>query len=249
MLKLLENKTAFISGGSRGIGAAIVKKFAEHGAHIGFSYHSNTKAADEVCTSLSAMNIKYKAYRCDVTQPIQIQDTLENFLSEFGSIDILVNNAGIVKDSLAAILPLEDWNNLLATNLTSAFLHTQWALRPMIAARRGVILNMSSIIGVHGNASQSGYAASKAGLIGFTKSIAKEVAGRNVRCNVIAPGFIMTDMTEDLLPFFEKKLKDKIALQRTGTAAEVAEVALFLASDLAGYINGQVIEVCGGLQL
>lgn len=246
-MKLLKQKIAFVTGGSRGIGAAIVKKFALHGAHVGFSYFSNMKAAGQVEEQLATYGVKYKAYQCDVTQEHKVRATLQDFIEEFGGIDILVNNAGIIKDNLLCLLSLEDWNTVLSTNLTSAFLHTQLVLKVMIAARKGSIINISSVVGENGNAGQANYAASKAGLIGLTKSVAKEVGIRNIRCNVIAPGIINTEMIKGVRQNMEAHIKNNTALKRMGTPEEVADTALFLASDLSRYITGQVIHVCGGL--
>jgi 3-oxoacyl-[acyl-carrier protein] reductase len=182
-----------------------------------------------------------------VAQPAQIQNTLKTFLATYGRIDILVNNAGIVKDNLLTEISLDDWNQILTTNLTSAYLHIQEILKVMISARSGTIINISSVVGIGGNAGQANYAASKAGLIGLTKSVAKEVGGRNIRCNAIAPGIIETDMTQNVVN--ESFIKKMVALKRVGSAKEVAQTALFLASDWSQYITGQVIPVCGGLIL
>jgi 3-oxoacyl-[acyl-carrier protein] reductase len=245
-MKLLKDKIVFITGGSRGIGAAIAKRFAEQGASVGFSFRSNTEAAAQVMAELAAFEGKHRSFQCDIAQAIQVEETMAAFLAEFGGIDILVNNAGVIRDNLACNISPEDWNEVLATNLTAAFLHTQWALKTMIAARKGVIINIGSISGETGNAGQANYAAAKAGLIGFTKSIARETGSRNIRCNLIAPGIIETDMSRNSLPDTEAHLKKSIALRRIGTAEEVADVALFLASDLSRYMTGQVVNVCGG---
>jgi 3-oxoacyl-[acyl-carrier protein] reductase len=244
-MRLLENKIAFVTGGSRGIGAAIVEQFAAHGATVGFSYHQNSDAAKSVLGKLPVYHLPHQSYKCDVSQPAQVQNTMQTFLSTYGRIDILVNNAGIVKDNLLLEISLDDWNQILTTNLTSAYLHIQEVLKVMISARSGTIINMSSVVGTDGNAGQTNYAASKAGLIGLTKSVAKEVGGRNIRCNAIAPGMIETDMTQNAVN--ESVIKKMVALKRIGTAEEVAHTALFLASDLSKYITGQVITVCGGL--
>ena len=246
-MKLLENKTAFVTGGSRGIGAAIARTFAAHGAHVGFSYHSNTAAAGQVEKDVCACGVRCKAYQCDVTRPQEVETVMGAFLSEFGDIDILVNNAGIIKDNLLCLLSIDDWNSVINTNLTAAFLHTQIALKTMIAARKGLIINISSVVGEQGNAGQANYAASKAGLIALTKSVAKEVGSRNIRCNAIAPGIIETGMIDGVRQNMEQHIKNNTALKRIGTAEEVASVALFLASDLSNYVTGQVIHVCGGL--
>ena len=246
-MALLKDKIAFITGGSRGIGAAIVLQFAKEGATIGFSYHSNSVAAEQVIRVAKQYTSKIQAYPCDATNPEAIENTMTAFIKEFGGIDILVNNAGIIKDNLVGNMSLQDWNAVLSTNLTSAYLHIQCALKTMIAARRGVIINISSISGIHGNIGQANYAASKAGLLGLTKSVAKEVGRRNIRCNAIAPGLIQTDMTDDILRGSEEIIKKTIPLKRLGEASEVANLAVYLASDLSSYITGQVINVCGGL--
>lgn len=245
-MKLLKDKTVFISGGSRGIGAAIAKRFAEQGASVGFSYHSNVEAAESVLAAMRPFGGIYQAFQCDVTQAEQVQATLDAFITQFGRIDILVNNAGIIRDNLLCDISFEDWNAVLSTNLTAAFLHAQIALKSMIPTRSGTIINISSVVGESGNAGQANYAASKAGLIGLAKSIAREVGGRNIRCNVIAPGIIETEMSQKSRLDAEAYIKKNIALKRIGTAEEVADVALFLASDLSRYVTGQVVHVCGG---
>lgn len=246
---LLNNKIAFVTGGSRGIGAAIVLAFAKEGAIVGFSYHNNKVAAEQIVAAATPFCPKIKAYLCDATQPDAVETTMTAFVEEFGGIDILVNNAGIIKDNLIVNMPFDDWQTVLSTNLTSAYLHTQCALKTMIAARKGVILNMTSVAGQHGNAGQANYAASKAGLIGLTQSVAKEVGRRNIRCNAIAPGIIETDMTADILRGSEEMIKKNIPLRRLGNVSEVANLVVFLASDAATYITGQVVSVCGGLNI
>ena len=248
-MNLLKDKTAFITGGSRGIGAAIVLQFAKEGATIGFSYHTNKAAAEELLAIAAPFCPKIKAYTCDVRQPESVAETMAAFMAEFGGIDVLVNNAGIIQDNLIGLMPFEDWTNVLSTNLSSAFLHTQSALPNMVAARRGSIINISSVAGLRGNSGQANYAASKAGLIGLTKSVAKEVGRRNIRCNAIAPGIIETDMTADILRGGEESIKKNIPLRRFGGVDDVAHLAVYLASDLSTYITGQVISVCGGLSL
>lgn len=244
-MNLLENKIAFVTGGSRGIGAAIVRQFAAQGATVGFSYHQNREAANALLTQLPVHVLPHQAYACDVCDPTQVQNTLDTFLKTMGHIDILVNNVGINEDHLLPDITLAAWNLVMATNLTAMYLHIQIILHKMISARSGTIINISSVVGIHGNAGQAHYAASKAGVIGLTQSVAKEVGGRNIRCNAIAPGIIATDMTQHVVN--EPFIKKKIALKRIGTAEEVANTALFLASDLSKYITGQVITVCGGL--
>jgi 3-oxoacyl-[acyl-carrier protein] reductase len=249
-MALLDNKIAFITGGSRGIGAAMLKRFAEEGAAVGFSYLSNTLAAEQALAAAAIYGHKIKAYPCDGMQPQAIEDTMTAFVEEFGGIDILVNNAGVVKDNLMLDMPFEDWQNVLSTNLTAAYLFSQMALKTMIPARKGLIINVSSISGMHGNAGQANYSAAKAGLIGLTKSLAKEVGGRNIRCNAITPGIIETDMTEAILSRdIDNKIRKSIPLKKLGNAEDVANLAVFLASDLSVYITGQVISVCGGLSM
>ena len=255
-MNLLKDKIAFITGGSRGIGAAIVLQFAKEGATIGFSYHTNKAAAEELLAIAAPFCPKIKAYTCDVRQPESVAETMAAFIAEFGGIDVLVNNAGIIQDNLIGLMPFEDWTNVLSTNLTSAFLHTQSALPNMVAARRGSIINISSVAGLRGNSGQANYAASKAGLIGLTKSVAKEVGRRNIRCNAIAPGIIETDMTADILSARtpserggDESIKKNIPLRRFGGVDDIAHLAVYLASDLSTYITGQVISVCGGLSL
>ena len=246
---ILKDKIAFITGGSRGIGAAIVLAFAKEGATIGFSYQSNTVAAEAILAAATAFCPNIKAYKCDATQPEAVETTMTTFVEEFGGIDILVNNAGIVKDNLIGNMPFDDWQTVLSTNLTSAYLHTQCALKTMVSARKGVIINMTSIAGLHGNAGQANYAASKAGLIGLTQSVAKEVGRRNIRCNAIAPGIIETEMTAEILRGSEEAIKKNIPLRRLGNVTEVANLAVYLASDASTYITGQIISVCGGLSI
>jgi 3-oxoacyl-[acyl-carrier protein] reductase len=247
-MALLDNKIAFITGGSRGIGAAMLKRFAEEGATVGFSYLSNTIAAEQALEAAAIYGHKIKAYACDGTQQQAVEETMTAFVEEFGGIDILVNNAGVIKDNLMLDMPLEDWQNVLTTNLTAAYLFSQMALKTMIPARKGLIINVSSISGLHGNAGQANYAAAKAGLIGLTKSMAKEVGSRNIRCNAITPGIIETDMTEAILSG-EDKIRKTIPLRKIGNVDDVANLAVFLASDLSAYITGQVISVCGGLSM
>jgi 3-oxoacyl-[acyl-carrier protein] reductase len=246
-MKTLKNKVAFVSGGSRGIGAAIVKKLSEHGAEVGFSYHNNLEAANETKFQALSNGGKCEAYQYDCSVPEQVDDVMKAFIEHFGGIDILINNAGIIKDSLLSTMSKADWDAVISINLTAAFLHTKLAMESMIRERSGAIVNISSTSGVYGNSGQANYAASKAGLIGFTKSIAKEVGSRNIRCNAIAPGIIETKMTENIREHAGKELTKMMALRRFGTPDEVAEVALFLSSDQSRYVTGQVINVCGGM--
>lgn len=245
-MKLLENKTAFITGGSRGIGAAMVRRFAEHGANVAFSYRERHEAANELLREIAVHGKKYRAFPCDAADADAVRQTMEVFYAEFGELDILVNNAGIIRDALLPELSEKDWRAVLDMNLTSAFLHTQIALKTMIRRRSGSIINIASVSGLTGREGQANYAASKAGLIGLSKSVAREAGPRNVRCNVIAPGFIQTEMTAHLTET-KARAVEIIPLRRVGLPEEVADVAVFLASDLARYVTGQTLGVCGGL--
>ena len=245
---MLENKVAIVTGGSRGIGEAIVLKLAENGAHIAFSYVSSDEKANALQEKLQSLGVKAKAYKSNAADFSDCEKMVNDVIKEFGTVDILVNNAGISKDNLLLRMTPEQWDEVMATNLKSVFNMTKQVIRPMMKARKGSIINMSSIIGMRGNAGQSSYAASKAGIIGFTKSIAAELGSRNIRCNAIAPGFVETDMTHYLKEGeAAKTFLEKIPLGRFGSAEEIANVTLFLASDLSSYITAQVISVCGGL--
>jgi 3-oxoacyl-[acyl-carrier protein] reductase len=251
-MKLLENKIAVITGAARGIGEAIALKLAEHGAHIAFSYVSDSSAdkAATLVSKLESMGVKAKAWQSNAGDFAQSEQFVNDVLKEFGSIDVCVNNAGISKDNLLLRMTPEQWDDVMNINLKSVFNMTKQVIRPMMKAKKGSIINMSSIIGIRGNAGQSSYAASKAGIIGFTKSIALEIGSRNVRVNAIAPGFIETDMTHYLQEGeASKAFLAKIPLGRFGTAEEVGNTTLFLASDMSSYITGQVISTCGGLNI
>ncbi len=248
-MKLLENKTALITGGSRGIGEAIVLKFAEHGANIAFTYLSSDEKAKALEEKLTGMGVKAKAYKSDAADFASAEALAADVAKEFGTIDICVNNAGISRDNLLLRVSPEQWDEVMHANLKSVFNLTKQVIRTMMKARSGSIINMSSIVGVKGNAGQSSYAASKAGIIGFTKSIAQELGSRNVRCNAIAPGFVETDMTHYLKEGDASQWFEKIPLQRFGKPEEIADVALFLASDLSAYVTGQVISACGGMNI
>ena len=249
-MKLLENKTALVTGGSRGIGEAIVLKFAEHGANIAFTYLSSDEKAKALEEKLTAMGVKAKAYKSDAADFAAAEALAADVAKEFGGIDICVNNAGISKDNLLLRLNAEQWDDVIKVNLNSVFYMTKQVIKPMMKARSGSIINMSSIIGEIGNAGQSSYAASKAGIIGFTKSVAKELGSRNIRCNAIAPGFVETDMTSYLKQGdAADKYKAGIPLGRFASGEEIANTALFLASDWGNYITGQTISVCGGLNI
>jgi 3-oxoacyl-[acyl-carrier protein] reductase len=247
-MKMLENKVVIVTGGSRGIGEAIVLKLAENGAHIAFSYVSSDEKAKALEEKIQSFGVKAKAYKSNAADFSDCEKMVNDVIKEFGTVDILVNNAGISKDNLLLRMTPEQWDEVMATNLKSVFNMTKQVTRPMMKARKGSIINMSSIIGMRGNAGQSSYAASKAGIIGFTKSIAAELGSRNIRCNAIAPGFVETDMTHYLKEGeAAKSFLEKIPLGRFGSAEEIANVTLFLASDMSSYITGQVISVCGGL--
>jgi len=251
-MKLLEGKTTIITGASRGIGAAIALKLAAQGSNIAFTYISDSSAekAKDLETQLSSLGIQARAYKSNAADYAQCESFVNDVLKEFGSVDICINNAGISKDNLLLRLSAEQWDEVMNTNLKSVFNMTKQIIRPMMKAKAGSIINMSSIIGITGNAGQSSYAASKAGIIGFTKSVAKELGSRNIRCNAIAPGFVETDMTHYLKEGSgtEEFIK-KYRLAGWEKGEDIANTALFLASDLSTYITGQVISVCGGLNI
>lgn len=246
-MKLLQDKVALVTGGSRGIGEAVARRFAARGAHVAFTYLSSEENARAIEAALQAEGVKAKAYRSDAGDYAQAEQLVKDVLAEFGQIDILVNNAGITRDTLALRMTEEQWDQVIATNLKSVFNLTKHALMPMMRGKGGSIINMGSIVGITGNAGQANYAASKAGIIGFSKSIAKEMGARNIRCNVIAPGFIETDMTHVLDEKTKEAYLKSIPLKRLGRAEEVADVCVFLGSDLSTYVSGQVLSVCGAL--
>jgi 3-oxoacyl-[acyl-carrier protein] reductase len=251
-MKLLENKVAIVTGAARGIGEAIAIKFAEHGAHVAFTYVSDSSKgkAEALEEKLKAMGVKASAFKSNAGDYAQSEIFVNEVLKEFGTIDICVNNAGISRDNLLLRLTPELFDDVMHTNMNSVFNLTKLVIRPMMKAKSGSIINMSSVIGVMGNAGQSSYAASKAAIIGFTKSIAKELGSRNIRCNAIAPGFVETDMTHYLKEgdASAKYLAD-IPLGRFAKGVDIANVALFLASDMGSYLTGQVISACGGLNI
>lgn len=251
-MKLLTGKVAIVTGAARGIGAAIALKLAEHGANIAFTYVSESSAAkaESLVTEIEKWGVKAAAYKADASDFAACETFVNEVLEKFGAVDICVNNAGISKDNLLLRMTPEQWDIVLDTNLKSVFNMTKQVIRPMMKAKSGSIINMSSIIGIRGNAGQSSYAASKAGIIGFTKSIALEIGSRNIRCNAIAPGFVETDMTHYLNEADAgKTFLSKIPLGRFGQAEEIANTTLFLASDWSSYITGQVISACGGLNI
>lgn len=251
-MKLLEGKVAIVTGAARGIGEAIALKLAAHGANVAFTYVSDSSAdkAAALEEKIKSLGAKGKAWKSNAGDFAQSEAFVNDVLKEFGTIDVCVNNAGISKDNLLLRMSAEQWDDVMQVNLKSVFNMTKQVIRPMMKAKKGSIINMSSIIGIRGNAGQSSYAASKAGIIGFTKSVAQELGSRNIRCNAIAPGFIETDMTHYLKDGdASKAFLDKIPLGRFGKAEEIADTTLFLASDMSSYITGQVISACGGLNI
>ena len=246
-MNLLEGKTAIITGGSRGIGKAIVEIFVKQGANVAFTYSSSSDAAKAIENKLSTKNVKVKSYKSDASNFEEAQLLAASVLEEFGSIDILVNNAGITKDNLLMRMSEEDFDRVIQVNLKSVFNMTKAVQRTMLKQRKGSIINMSSVIGVKGNAGQSNYAASKAGIIGFTKSMAIELGSRNIRSNAIAPGFIVTEMTEELGEETIKQYFEAIPLKRGGSPEEIANTCVFLGSDMSSYLTGQVLNVDGGM--
>jgi 3-oxoacyl-[acyl-carrier protein] reductase len=249
-MKLLENKIAIVTGASRGIGEAIALKLAEHGASVAFTYLSSDEKAKTLEEKLKSFGVKARAYKSNAAIFSECETFVNDVLKEFGTVDVCVNNAGISKDNLLLRMSPEQWDEVIKVNLNSVFNITKQVIRPMMKAKKGSIINMSSIVGVRGNAGQASYAASKAGIIGFTKSVAQELGSRNIRCNAIAPGFIETDMTHYLKDGeASKAFLAKIPLGRFGSAEEIANTTLFLASDMSSYITGQVISACGGLNI
>ncbi|MDC6467621.1 3-oxoacyl-[acyl-carrier-protein] reductase [Flavobacteriaceae bacterium] len=246
-MNLLEGKTAIITGGSRGIGKAIVEIFVKQGANVAFTYSSSSDAAKAIENELSTNNVKVKSYKSDASNFEEAQLLAALVLEEFGSIDILINNAGITKDNLLMRMSEEDFDRVIQVNLKSVFNMTKAVQRTMLKQRKGSIINMSSVIGVKGNAGQSNYAASKAGIIGFTKSMAIELGSRNIRSNAIAPGFIVTEMTEELGEETIKQYFEAIPLKRGGSPEEIANTCVFLGSDMSSYLTGQVLNVDGGM--
>ena len=236
-----------MTGASRGIGEAIAVKFAEHGASIAFTYLSSEERAKALEERLAAMGVKAKGYKSDAGDYKAAEQLANDVVKEFGTIDVCVNNAGISRDNLLLRLTPEQWDEVMQANLKSVYNLTKQVIRPMMKSRSGSIINLSSIVGVKGNGGQSAYAASKAGIIGFTKSIAQEIGSRNIRCNAIAPGFIETDMTQYLKDGGAEKWFEKIPLGRFGKPEEVADAALFLACDMSKYMTGQVLSICGGM--
>ncbi|MDW3649106.1 MAG: 3-oxoacyl-[acyl-carrier-protein] reductase [Bacteroidia bacterium] len=246
-MKLLEGKIALVTGATRGIGRAIAEEFAAQGAQVAFTYRSSVEKAQALEAELKAKGVEAKGYQTDASDFEGIQKTLDDVLATFGRIDVVVNNAGITKDNLLLRMNEEQWNQVITTNLNSVFYTTKALLRPMLKQRSGSFINISSVVGLTGNAGQANYAASKSGMIGFTKSVAKEIGSRGIRANVVAPGFIATEMTAELP---EKELAnwlEGIPLKRAGEPKDVADLCVFLASDMSSYITGQVFNVDGGM--
>jgi 3-oxoacyl-[acyl-carrier protein] reductase len=246
-MKLLENKTAIITGASRGIGMGIAKIFAAHGANVAFTYASSEAPALALEEELTQLGVKAKAYKSDASKFEQAEALVTAVVADFGTIDILINNAGVTKDNLLMRMSEEDFDAVMEINLKSVFNMTKATQRTFLKQRSGSIINMSSVVGVKGNAGQSNYAASKAGMIGFTKSIALELGSRNIRCNAIAPGFIETEMTDKLDEKTVQSWRDGIPLKRGGSPEDVANACVFLACDLSAYVTGQVLNVDGGM--
>ena len=251
-MKLLEGKVAVVTGAARGIGEAVALKFAEQGAHIAFTYVSDSSAekAASLVNKITALGVKAKAYKSNASDFAACESFINEVMAEFNQIDVCVNNAGISKDNLLLRMSPEQWNEVIQVNLNSIFNMTKQVIKPMMKTKQGSIINMSSVIGEMGNAGQCSYAASKAGVIGFTKSIAKELGSRNIRCNAVAPGFVETDMTSYLNDGDgADKYKAMIPLGKFATGGDIANVCLFLASDMGSYITGQTISACGGMNI
>ena len=246
-MKLLEGKVAIITGASRGIGSGIAKVFALNGANVAFTYSSSAESALVLENELNALGIKSKGYKSNAADFNEAQKLVDDVMADFGNIDILINNAGITKDNLLMRMSEEDFDAVMNINLKSVFNMTKAVQKVMLKNRAGSIVNMSSVVGVKGNAGQANYAASKAGMIGFTKSIALELGSRNIRCNAIAPGFIETEMTAKLNEDVVKGWRESIPLKRGGTPEDVANVCVFLSSEMSAYVTGQVINVDGGM--
>jgi 3-oxoacyl-[acyl-carrier protein] reductase len=247
-MKLLQDKVVIITGATRGIGRGIALKFAEHGANVAFTYLSSEQKAIELEKELQAFGVRAKGYNSDAAEFSAAEALVNDVVVEFGTLHIVVNNAGITKDGLLMRMSEEQWDAVIHTNLKSVFNLTKAAIKPMLKNRYGAFVNMSSVVGGSGNSGQANYAASKAGIEGFTKSIAQELGSRNIRSNAIAPGFIETEMTAELGDDVKGKWIEGIPMKRGGTPEDVANATVFLASDMAAYINGQVLNVCGGMR-
>ncbi|MBK7139038.1 MAG: 3-oxoacyl-[acyl-carrier-protein] reductase [Bacteroidetes bacterium] len=247
-MQLLENKIALVTGGSKGIGESIVRAFAKQGAKVIFTYLSSEERALNIEKEIISEGNFAKAIKCDGTKLASVEILVNEVIKEFGGINILVNNAGITRDNLLLRMSEMQWDEIMDSNLKSVFSFSKYGIKTMLR-NGGSIINISSIVGIRGNAGQSNYAASKAGIIGFSKSVALELGVRNIRCNVIAPGFVQTEMTEELAPEVKAAYVGKIPLNRFGQVNEIAKVATFLASDMSSYVTGQVISVCGGMNI
>lgn len=247
MIKLLNGTNALITGASRGIGRGIAQVLAQHGANVAFTYLSSPEKAQELEKELQSMGVKAKGYKSDASEFSAADELITNILADFGSLEVVVNNAGITRDNLLMRMSEDQFDEVIRTNLKSAFNITKACQKPMLKARKGSIINISSVVGVKGNAGQANYAASKAGMIGFTKSVALELGSRNIRCNAIAPGFIETEMTAALAPDTVQQWRDQIPLKRGGTPEDVAQAVVFFASDMSSYVTGQVLNVDGGM--
>lgn len=246
-MQLLKGKVALVTGASKGIGKEIARLFAEQGADVAFTYLSSVEKGEQLEQSLAAYGVKVKGFRSDASQYDAAEQLIEEVLNTFGKLDALVNNAGITKDGLLMRMSEAQWDEVIRVNLKSVFNLTKAATKPMMKQKSGSIINMTSVVGLKGNAGQANYAASKAGILGFTKSVALELGSRSIRCNAIAPGFIETEMTGELNQEVVESWKNAIPLKRGGTPMDVANATLFLASDLSGYITGQVLQVDGGM--
>ena len=246
-MKLLENKVALITGASKGIGRRIAEFFVRHGARVAFTYLSSVERGESLEKELATGGSQVKGYRSDASNYQAAEELIASVLKDFGRLDIVVNNAGITRDGLLMRMSEQQWDEVITTNLKSVFNISKAACKPMMKQRNGVFIHLSSVVGISGNAGQSNYAASKAGMIGFSKSLALELGSRNIRSNVIAPGLIRTEMTDILPASTTDEWIKNIPLNRMGEASDVANLAVFLASDMASYISGQVITVCGGL--
>ena len=246
-MKLLENKNAIITGATRGIGKGIAIEFAKHGANVAFTYNSSVQAAQELVSELESFGVKAKGFQSNAADFDAAQELAKNVLADFGTIDVLVNNAGITKDNVLMRISEEDFDKVIEVNLKSVFNVTKAVIRPMMKQRGGSIINMSSVVGLKGNAGQANYAASKAGIVGFSKSVALELGSRNIRSNVIAPGFIETEMTGKLDEAVVQSWRDAIPLKRGGQPKDIADACVFLASDMSSYITGQTLSVDGGM--
>lgn len=246
-MKLLKNKTALITGATRGIGRGIALEFAKQGANVAFTFNSSVEAAKELEKELESEGVKAKGYQSNAAKFDAAQELAADVLKEFGSIDILINNAGITKDNLLMRISEDDFDQVIEVNLKSVFNLTKAVIRPMMKQRAGSIINMSSVVGLKGNAGQANYAASKSGILGFTKSVALELGSRNIRCNTVAPGFIETEMTGKLNEDVVQGWRDAIPLKRGGSPKDIANACVFLASDMSSYITGQTLSVDGGM--